>query len=405
MSYSSDMPALWPLMPNWKAGVQETLEFRTGVIGPSMTGLRQKRRLRTGPRRTFRFQVHPHGDSRRLLENLRFAQGMSEWALPIWHDRQRLLEDLPAGETEVPCSTIGYDFQEGRFAVLASGRPFVRKFELVRVAAVNVDSIVLEDGTESAWPASSFLLPVRLCRLAGLGDSVTLLTSNVSTQDVSLEVSEPCDWPAHEFASQYRGRPVWEFRNNWRRGREYGFSRLASVIDNGTSLPSYFDFSGEVFTSVNVDWMVRGRAENALQRAVLYALAGRYRSVWVPSLASDLVVVGSTAAASAQLHVGYCGYAAFALGREGRRDLRIELVDGSVYYRRVTGATETGETETLTLNQPLGVEVSPQNVRRVSFLMLMQQATDGTTITHHTSADGAASAPVVFEGIVEPPAE
>ncbi len=405
MSYSADELPLWPLLPNWRRAITEALEFRTRIIGPTLTGVRQKRRMRIAPRRSFAFEVHPHHAGRRLLENLRFAQGKAEWALPIWHDRQGLSADLPTGSSSIPCNTAGYDFAVGGLAVLRRNRLYTTEFELVEIDSIDPGAINLVNATDNAWSAGTYLYPIRRARLANDSNNVTLLNGEVSTLSVSFEVSEPCDWSDYAFPTEYRGRPVWEFETDWRAQRSYAFNRIITTVDNDTSVPEYYDFPGKVFSSLDTLMQAKGRAENATIRSVLYALAGRYKSLWVPTLANDLQIAGTMASNSAVLPVEYCGYTAFNIGRDGRRDIRIELNNGSVYYRRVTTSGEVGDTEQLILSSSLGVAVSPSNVRRISFLMLMQQSSDGATITHLTDADGVSTLPIVFEGVVEPPSE
>lgn len=405
MSYTAEGLVLWPLLPNWKRAVTEALEFRTRVIGPTLTGMRQKRRMRIAPRRSFGFEVHPHHEGRRLLENLRFSQGKREWALPVWPDRQSLAADLPSGSSSIPCSTTGYDFAVGRFAVLRRNKLYTTEFEIVQIDAINSDSIDITGTTGKTWTAGTYLYPIRLARMSDNSNNAMLYNGEVSTLAVSMEVSEPCDWPEHVFADQYLGRPVWEFENDWRSQRSYSFNRIITSVDNDTSIPTYFDFPNNTFAALDTLWRAKGRAEHSMVRSVLYALAGRYKSVWVPTLANDLQIAGSVSSGSAVLPVNYCGYTLFGLGRPGRRDIRIELKNGSVYYRRVTASGESGSTELLTMNASLGVNVSVGQVRRISFLMLMQQSSDNLTLSHQTDADGLATLPVVFEGVIEPPSE
>lgn len=401
MSYTVDGLVLWPLLPNWKRSVAEALEFRTRVLGPTMTGMRQKRRMRIAPRRSFTFEVHPHHASRRLLDNLRFSQGKREWAMPVWPDRQSLAAALPAGSLSIPCNTDGYDFAPGRYAVLRTNALREHEFEIVQVDSIESGAIYLTSSTVADWPEGSFLYPVRMARMADNSNNAVLLSGEVSTLSVRMEVSEPCDWPEHVFADTYRDRPVWEFDTDWRTNRSFSMNRLITTVDNDTSMPSYFDFPDKTFASLDMLWRAKGRAEHTLVRSALYALAGRYRTLWVPTYTHDLVPVGNIAGTA--LTVEHCGYTLFALGQEGRQDIRIELNDGTVYYRRVTASVEAGANETLTLDASIGATVNAQQVRRISFLMLMQQSSDSTTLTHLTDADGLATLPVVFESVVDPP--
>lgn len=403
MSYVEGGLVLWPLSPNWKKTVKETLEYRTRIIGPTYTGLRQKRRMRIAPRRSFAFEVHPYDKSKRLLDNLRFSHGAREWAMPVFHDRQRLASTLAEGETTIPCATVDYDFADGRYAVLCNHNRFITKFEIVQLTTVGSGVLNLAAPTEEEWPAGSFLYPIRMARLDFNSNNASILNGKVSTLSVVMDVTEPCDWPEHEFADEYRGRPVWEFGNNWRSGRSFGFNRIIETVDNDTSMPVHFDFPNKTFAALDTEWQVHGRAAQSVQRSALYALLGRYTSVWVPTLTEDLKPLLTIGSASTTVTVEYCGYTLFGLGQEGRQDIRIELYDGTVYYRRITGSNEVLGVEQLTINTALGAEVTIAQIRRISFMMLMQQASDSITITNHAGGDGAATAPVVFEGVVEPP--
>ena len=368
-----------------------------------MTGLRQKRRMRIAPRRGFTFETHPHHASRRLLDNLRFAQGKLEWALPVWPDRQSLSAALPDASTSIPCLTAGYDFAAGRYAVLRRPTVFNTEFEIVQIDSIDPDAINLTNATSRAWPAGTHLYPLRMARMSDSSNNASLYNGEVSTLSVAMEVSEPCDWPEHEFASSYRGRPVWEFDTDWRARRNFDMNRIITQVDNDTSLPSYFDFPGKTFAALDVLWQAKGRVQHSLVRSVLYSLAGRYVSLWVPTYTDDLKMIGSISSASTALNVEHCGYTLFGAGVDGRRDIRIELNDGTVYYRRVVSSAVVSGNERLTLSSALGATVTAQQVRRICFLMLMQQSSDSTTLSHLTDADGAATLPVVFEGVIEPP--
>lgn len=400
MAYTFGGPMVWPLLPNWQRGVEESLEFRTFATRASLTGLSQKKRMRIAPRRGFSFEVHPYGDGRRLLESLRVKHGKREWLLPIWHDRQRLAAELTSGATSIPCDTAGYDFAVGRYALLRKSVLHTTEFEVVQIDSIDVGAINLLSATTQTWPAGTFLYPIRFARMSDGGNRVRLLTSDVSTLAADFEVSEPCDWPAHTFADEYRSAPVWEFPHNWANARELGFDRSVTAVDNATSIPVYYDFPDKTFLSLSAAWLARNREQSLLLRGVLYALAGRFVSLWVPTMAEDLV---PAATAEAALTVRYCGYEEFGLDTEGRQDIRIELVDGTVYYRRVTAATPSGENEVLTLDTALPAPVAAANIRRVSYLARVQQASDALSIRHSTNA--VSSANFVFDGAIEPPAE
>lgn len=389
-----------PLLPNWKQKVMESLEFRTKVLGPTLTGLRQKRRMRIAPRRSFDFEIQATKDNRRLIDNIRFAQGKQQWLLPIWHDRQTLPAGLAAGSTHIPCTTAGYDFNQ--YVMLRHPDLNTPEFEVAQIASIQADGLDLVIPTGTEWPAASRLFPLRRAVVSEFPKSNNL-TDDVAVIPVRFDVDEPCDWTPYVFPTLYRGWPVWEFKHDWAEPRALGFDRIITVEDNNTGLPEYYDLPNKAFLSLNMRWRAKGRDGNNELRAVLYALAGRYRSVWMPTGMPDLQLAANITSAATTISVKNCGYTVFIHQAVGRRDIRIETKTGQVYYRRITGSALAGANETLTISSSLGTAVAMSNVRRISFMCLAQQASDSIMLTHETDANGIATAPFVFEGVVDPP--
>ncbi|WP_428999856.1 hypothetical protein, partial [Stenotrophomonas maltophilia] len=83
-----------------------------------------------------------------------------------------------------------------------------------------------------------------------------------------------------------------------------------------------------------------GRAEHTWFRSLLYTLGGRRTPIWVPSYASDLKPVAAVAGGSTSLSVEWAGYTLFGKGQPNRKDVLIELRDGTKLCRRITNAAE-----------------------------------------------------------------
>ena len=402
MSYDyPNQTPLWPLLPNWKAGVQETLEFRTRIIGPTMTGMRQKRRMRIAPRRSFQFEVHPHHQSRRLLDNIRFAVGKREWWLPIWHDGQVLGEGVLAGDDSVPCVVQTREFREGGYAVLRSNQVYTTEFEIVQIDVLDLDHFTIVGELENDWPAGTRVYPLRLARLANDSNTASLYNGEVSTLSVKMEVSEPCDWVPYQFQdylfNRHEDYPILDIGTNWADQRNHAFDRIITDVDNDTSLPAYFDFPDKPFIGLDIFRTDKGGKDHDQTRQVLYALAGRYQSVWVPTYTNDLQIVSDVSGGT--FSVENCRYHVYVNQAEGRDALRIELWDGSVFYAMVADSEDSGDTEIIYTN--LSDDIDKNQVRRISFMTLMQQSSDSITLTHLTDIEGACTTPFVFEGVFD----
>lgn len=401
MPYTENGFVPFLLLPDWSKGVLESLAWSTRIIGPTLTGMRQKRMMRIAPRRSIEFDIAATQDSRRWADNLLFGQGKREWMLPIWHDRQTTSASLPAGSGFIPCDTAGYDFSQ--YAILCKNEFNPFDFEIFEIDSVEVGGLQLVSALDFDWPQYSVLYPLRRAVLASF-PSMTLPTNTTSSGRVRFDITEPCDWPAHEFADTYLGWPVWDRDNDWREVRNLAFNRIINTVDNETSIPVNFDFPDNSFVSLNSAATAAGRAEASELRSLLYALQGRFKSIWLPSMLDDLTLVSPVSSSATNITVRKCGYTLFGKQRRGRRDIRVELLDGTVFYRRITSSSEGASNETLTLNSSFGQSVSPSQVRKISFMSLAQQASDSIDLSHPTDADGATTCSFVFEGVIEPPA-
>lgn len=397
MSYVLNGPVPWPVPPDWSSGVRESLAWLTDILRANRTGYTQHRSLRLSPRRNFTFDVVADEQSRRVADALLFDRGVKLWTLPVWPDIQRLASGVSAGATTIPCRTAGFDFVDGGRAMLWRA---VNSFEVVTIDAVLSGGLALQAPLQGAWAAGARLYPTRLARAAD-GAEERAWNDAAGKRSVSFDIAEVCDWPAEFPAGEYQGFPVLEHRPDESSDPTSSYSRQIEVVDEGGGQPSVFDLAGRPFRDASHRWLMDGRAEHTTVRSLLYALAGRLSPIWLPSWSADLKVAGAIAAGSSALTVQWCGYTLFGRQQRNRRDLRIELKNGAVYYRRITASVEAGANETLTLDAPLGVEASPAAVRLVSFMTLSTQASDTIEIDHQTDADGIGVCSLSFLAVTD----
>ncbi|HEX7111721.1 MAG TPA: hypothetical protein VF216_04705 [Mizugakiibacter sp.] len=394
MSYAIGAPVLWPIPPDWSQPVRESLAWLTDYM-QARDGTRQKRQMRIAPRRAFVFQATADADDRRILDALRFDQGVRQWALPIWPDVQLLAAPLAAGATSIPCDTVGRDFIDGGQAVLWSAR---NVWELVAVQTVAANALTLTAPTVGAWAAGTRLYPVRTARLQGTPGE-THFNDDLSRTQVQLLIDEPCDWASTAPAATYRGAPVLEWRFDESDDPTSSYERMVQTVDEQTGPISYFDLPALPFRVQSHRWTLFGRSERTAFRSLLYWLRGRMGTLWVPSYQADLQLASAVGASDAFLTVMWCGYTVFGRTQANRRDIRIELRDGTVFYRRITGSTEAGATEQITIDSALGMAVSAAAVRVISFMTLAELASDGIDLDHVHDVDGIAQCTTGWRGV------
>lgn len=396
MSFAIGQPVPFPVPPDWGTAPRETLEWLTDYMS-SRNGKRQKRQLRLAPRRTFEFSVVATDDTRRLLDALGFDQGARQWALPIWPDGQQIATALSLGATTVPCDTVGRDFAAGRFALLWTA---INHWEVLAVATVNADSLTLTTGTANTWGAGTRLYPLRSAITIDSA-AETLYSDDASAITYKLQIDEPCDVTGVAPAATYRGVPVMEWRGNWNDDHTAQFDRSTQPVDASTGPIVTFDLPGAPFRLQSHAWVLNGRTQQAAFRGLLYWLRGRMGTLWVPSYNADLVLAANVTSSATVLSVRWAGYTVFGRQQKNRRDLRIELWNGTVFYRRLTGSGEAGSTENLIIDSALGQAVTPADVRVISFMTLAEQAADVISIDHLTDADGTAQASIHWAGALD----
>lgn len=386
LSGSRVLPWCW--LPDWSSSVVERLEWKTDVL-PLADGAEQRIDLRQGARWVYEFAAAAEGTDRRYLEAALYAGGADVWALPLWHDTVHLAAPLAAGAVAIPCDTALRDFRAGGSALLLGDDARTR--EQVLIQSVTSTHLLLAGATTLDWPAGARVIPTRPAQLT---DQVRLsrFTGNaLSPRRFRFEILEPWDGtPAAPVL--YRGAPVLTMKPNWDRPMDLELARELEQLDALVGGWTSEDRTGLPVAAQTHGWTLLDRQAIADYKALLALLRGRVTALWVPTFADDLTFTSAIAAGGTSVNVAWCGYALHLAGRVGRRDIRVELADGTVAYGRITGATElSGTTEQLTLEAGLGVDVDPDDVVSVSFMALARQQADAAELAYWTADVAEAS--------------
>jgi hypothetical protein len=389
----------WAWLPDWRDGILERLTWLTDVL-PSPIRSEQRRSLRQAPGRSFEWRTIVDAQERAQLDLALYSWGARIWAMPVWPDIYWLGAALPLASTLVPCATTGRDFRAGGLALLrAPDYGQARRYEVVEIDSVEPTGLQLINPTVQAWPRGTRLYPLRLAKLQQQ-PKPRRLTDTAWESRILMQVMEPSDWPAAAPAVTYRGWPVLEAAPDETEEWSGDYERMVLELENATGFPRDTDTAGTPATLQPHRWVLQDRSQQGAFRSLLYYFRGRFKSAWVPTFAADLTPVSVIGGASTTVDVSAVDYVRFGLGRVGRRDIRIEMWDGTSYYRRIADASTLDfDTERLAIDSALGVTVQPSQVRRISFLALCRLNADAVEIQHVTDADGVAQAMVVFRGI------
>lgn len=390
---------VWPFRPNWEAGqaVLERLEWLTSIAA-SPLGVEQRRQLRLSPRRDFQVQTIALGDERRYMELAVANWGARSWAIPIWHDVQRLSYPLQPGDTEILCDTEGFDFREGGMVILRGATAF--DLESLQADEVLPDRIVLRRAVQANWPAGTYLYPARAARFIEQ-PTMRQLTADATIAEARFRLAEVSDWTPITGLPTYLGYPVMLTRPETSQDVTSTYVRIMEMIDNGSDLPGHVDTAGVSFSAISHRFDPVGRQQQAQFRSLLYFLRGRLKSVWVPTFNQDLTLVRNALASDVSLSFGNVGYARFGQDKPGKRDIRIERRNApDLFFRIEASGVDEGDpgVELLTLDRPVGVALEVSDILRVSFMARCRLDQDAVELNHIT-VDGEVFANVTFRSL------
>lgn len=379
------MNPLWMYSPDWSERVTETLSWKTDVhISP--TGAEQRVARRMTPRRQFEFSVLVGDVVRQQLENQLAMYGAGVWSLPLFTEGTLLEIDLAVGQT-----TFAYE----NATVLLSGISHLHLVQhdqeaLLPIIALSADTVSVSP-LNQAWCAGAVIYPVASAMLTDM-PPVTRFTDSLSRLQCRFRLQQANPFSASIPPISYRGFPVWDFPADWQEDRKAEYQRQLLELDNGYGLPFRTDTAKRAFYLQHHQWLFAGIENQVLLRQRLMWLRGRQRAVWVSHQTDDLTPI---AVNGYQLSVINTGLSLIQY-QQGRRDLAVQLIDGSFIYGRIINVQPIGEFEQLQLDVALP---AIEQIQCISFMTLCRQNTDDITITYHSGRDGVAEVSTVFRGI------
>lgn len=377
----------WPFAIGTDAS--ERIQWGTDVLEPTY-GPPQCLRLLELPRVALTFSGLESGRARRYLEAQLHGNGGGLWHAPLVTDRTYTDAQALLGATTVPVTTTGLRFVEGGNAILLG--PEAETFEVVEIDTLAAGAITLTAPLARTWAAGSTIIPTVGARLASF-PQLARFTGDAAPYGVTFMVDDAMTWPADFGAASYRGFPVFEFDGvDWSNDPTYEPDRRLVELDSGTGLVHRFDLADVPRPLIRFSLGLVTRASVAAFRSLVYALAGRWSPLWVPSFGQDFHLV---AAGASTIDVDWTGYSAWPINA-GRRDLRIQPLGAAPVYRRITAAVALdADTERLTLDSPLPGGFTAAGAW-ASFMALSLQDSDVNLLRAWANEDAASGPAVVL---------
>lgn len=429
---------LWPFRPDWESGVLEKLEWLTDLMGSSK-GAEQRRPQRLTPRRTLEASFLPHGRQRTVFDLKVMVKGAQEWFIPLWYDVDVLLEPTAAADTRLRTPFEDREFTADGYAVIrpptsADHEHHTFVHEIVKIVGTKEDRLIVVRGQQGTtaldWPRGSEVYPLRVGYFVDQ-PNVSVVTANIISTNMKFVITEPNEWfglkrysgygaaygrsygtrrditprtPAKNlgkvsdpwFMPVFEGFKVMHSEPDYNQDMTVTYDRLINILDNSNGIPEYQDAQGFATPAQQHTWFIRGRAEMAAFRTMLYFLRGRVKPVWLPTFNDDVQLIAPSLAGQNWIDIVKIGYTGEGSTSISRQCLAIQKNNGDWIFQRITGCAIVGDHERLELGTQFAEDLNPKDIYKISFMAVARLDQDGVEINHVTDNQGLAKSVTTF---------
>ncbi len=394
--------------PNWANGIVERLEWLTTVVA-TYAGREQRRRVRLTPRRSFEISYNRSGRERTFFDLWMMNLAAEEVFLPLWHDQGSLTRAADAGDADLRVDTAYREYLPGGYAVLVKDS---FTYEIVEIDEVLEDRVTLADFLTMAWPKNAKLYPLRLATLdpETQAQALTSRVNNVTllyTLTGPNEIDDAGDW---DDFYKINGLPVLTKEPNRADAIDTGWGYSVIENDQQLGLRRRVVLRDSAQTVQGYNWWAKGREAQYRVRQLLYRLMGRFRPVYLPTFADDVVLSAPAVAGSYWItiqNVGYHVTKAIAEGlteddelSRGRRRLLFRVgsnfADAFIYEANPING---GADEELTLHPSAYPKIALPKGTTGSFVEMARLDQDVLEFHHHADSDGLMEVATAFRSL------
>lgn len=175
----------------------------------------------------------------------------------------------------------------------------------------------------------------------------------------------------------YKDTIVFPFRANWAQEPMDTLVRSMTTLDNVTGLHTVRSHTTSPIASFEMTVTLEGRQEIASFKALIRDLRGRALPIWVPTWLPDMMPTADFSGST--MVIESISYEDELFPFNARKHLAIIDHTGAIYIRGVSGASDNGTTETITLNASMGQTIYA-NACLVSFLLYARLIADTVQI-------------------------
>lgn len=369
---------LFGFRPDWKLQrVNETYEW-LNTLTTTYSGLEQVMAIREEPRRVLDYRLRLHDRDAELFDQTLFGWTGRMFGLPWWPEVTPLAADAARGVSVVYLDTAGRSFSPAASAVLFRS---AHDYEMLDVAEVRPDRLVLNNTLSRNWPRGSRVVPVLPAIPPVSVPTTRALPDHLDSavRFVASPTEAVLNIPALAPAATYRGYELYTGETNWRAPLGVELTARRKDVDGGTGPYSIRRKTDFPLVVRGFSWLLKTREEAQALLAFFGRRAGRRVPVWIPSGTEDFRLAASIEAGQSALRVRRTEAGRLIGLNEARRDLVLLVRGGQRLTRRILSIEDDGDASLVLVDQAFPEAVPLEAVKRVSYLGLHRLASDSVT--------------------------
>ena len=378
-----------PVVPNWRRAYEVEYQFKTEIF-TSRSGKEQRRALRSTPRKKLSFEATPVLGRFRAFNEL----------MASWHNNTIILPEVPrqaslglamdAGEAIAQLTEAAPDWVVPDATVVLN---YKGQYETRRVQSVAGSQIVFTGVSAIDWPVGTKVHPGLTGRLAATIRS-RRETNAVAVVQVEMEVapaSEPVVPPPAAPAT-FNGRELFTIKPNWAELPDVTYESDREEIDYERGRTAIF--TPVQFTTRRVRQTFTGRAyeDMNLIREHFERMKGQRGEFYMPTWESDIVPGPLVPAGSNTIRIYGTQFADQYQDSTVFKAVMVQFRDGTIQNNVVEDIYSVddadGQDSVIQVATAWLQDISPENVKLASWLLVRRHATDTLTIEWLTNTVG-----------------
>jgi hypothetical protein len=337
-----------PLLP-----MKEKLSWLTQVI-KGKSGKEQRIALRRTPRQGFALDVYFNNEQDQTeFETSLFSWQKRTWGVPVWAERVEHTATITAGDTIINVDTTNADFRDESLAIVYQSKD---NYEVVKVDTKTGSVLNLEVEMQNSFTGSKLIMPVREANMIRKVDNKAA-PDGYSKATCEFLVTANELLTGFTASDTYLGLTVLTDPTYVHGAQSYESDGDIVISDSGVGA---FDvFSDSEFNIISQDHLFKNwtKAECWSFRLFLHHLYGRQVPIWIPTFKNDLQQTQTIGAADVNFRVSNVGLTDNMGSNDLRKHAAFMFPNGTNIYREITGYSESGDEEVLSIGSSLGVEV------------------------------------------------